>query len=179
MKLMVIGYATHGKDTVCNILRDLYDLTFVSSSFFVMERAVRPYLKKYGLNYNSAGDCYADRVNHRDKWFDAICAFNKNDPARLGRELFQQYDIYCGLRNVEEFRALKAEKAFDVCFWVDRCRHVGVEDKSSVTLNISHADYIIDNNGDLIDLKVNIMEIMDRAMDDGKIEIREPNFASI
>jgi len=172
---MVLGHARHGKDTTCDLLRKLYSLTFVSSSFFVGEKAVRPYLDRLGISYNSMDDCYADRVNHRAAWFDTIAAYNKEDPARLGRELFQQYDIYCGLRNVKEFQALKAEKAFDICLWVDRSHHAPAELTNSFNIGLSFADYIIDNNGDLSELEVNIIEIMERAMDDGRIERREPN----
>lgn len=175
MKLLVLGHARHGKDTTCDILHKLYGLTFVSSSFFVGERAVRPWLAERGITYCSMADCYDDRVNHRAAWFDAIALYNKDDPARLGRELFKQYDIYCGLRNVNEFVALKAEKAFDCCLWVDRSRHAPSELTTSFNIGLSAADYIIDNNGTIEDLEVNIIEIMDRAMDDGKLPHREPN----
>jgi hypothetical protein len=169
MKLMVIGYAQHGKDTVCSILHDLYGLSHVSSSFFCLQKCVRADLEKLGFSYASDADCYADRSNHRAAWFDSIASYNRNNPARLGIELLTEFDIYCGLRNQLEFSALKAEKAFDVCFWVDRSEHVPPEDKSSMTLNISHADYIIDNNGDLAQLKCNVIIAVDRAIDDGKL----------
>jgi hypothetical protein len=168
-KLMVIGYARHGKDSICNILRDLYGFSFVSSSYFVGECAVRPWLEAKGITYPTMELCYADRIHHRSDWFDAISAYNGHDPARLGRELFAQYDIYCGLRNRREFDALKAEKAFDVCFWVDRSEHVPPENISSNTLDFSVADYIIDNNGDLEQLKCNVIIAVDRAIDDGKL----------
>lgn len=176
MKIMVIGNARHGKDSTCNILHDLYKLNFVSSSYFVAEIAVRPYLENLGIEYDTLEDCYIDRINHRSHWFDAIATYNLNDPARLGRELFSRYDIYCGLRRREEFLALRAEKAFDVCFWVDRSKHEKQEERSSNTLDMSVADYIIDNNGTLEDLEVNVMEIMDRAIDDGKIPHITPIF---
>lgn len=175
MKLMVLGSARHGKDTVCSLLRDLYGLTFISSSFFVAEKAVRPHLAVLGIHYPTIQDCYNDRINHRSDWFNAIVAYNRDDPARLGKELFAQYDIYCGLRNRVEFHALKAENVFDVCLWVDRSHHVPPEAPSSFNMTFAVADYIIDNNGDLAELEVNIVETMDRAMDDGRIEFREPN----
>lgn len=183
MKIMVIGNARHGKDSTCNILHDLYRLNFVSSSYFVAEIAVRPYLEQLrtpciprGLHYTDLESCYADRINHRSHWFNAIASYNFNDPARLGRELFKKYDIYCGLRRREEFLALRAEKVFDVCFWVDRSKHEKQEERSSNTLDMSVADYIIDNNGTLEDLEVNVMEIMDRAIYDGKIPHITPVF---
>lgn len=175
MKLLVLGHMRHGKDTTCELLKKLYGLTFVSSSYFVGEKAVRPYLEKLGIKYDTMDACYFDRVNHRAAWFDAIAAYNEPDPSRLGRELFAQYDIYCGLRNIREFVALKAAKAFDVCLWVDRSRRCPGELTTSFNIGLSAADYIIDNNGDLEELEINIIETMYRAMDDGKIERREPN----
>lgn len=164
MKLMVIGYARHGKDTVCDHLRNKYGLTFVSSSYFVAKRAVRPYLEKIGISYDTLDACYADRVNHRDKWYDAICLYNKDNPAKLGRELYQEHDIYCGMRNIAEFNALKSEKVFDFAFWVDRGLRVEPEDKSSNTLSPELADFVIDNNGDLSHLKRNVETVYGLAL---------------
>ncbi len=175
MKLLVLGHARHGKDTSCDILRKLYGLTFVSSSYFVGEKACRPYLAKRNIVYPTMDDCYTDRINHRAAWFDAIAEYNKYDPARLGRELFAQYDIYCGLRNFQEFLALKAEKAFDLCLWIDRSGRTPSEATTSFNIGISQADYVIDNNGDIHDLEMNIIETMERAADDGKIEYKTPN----
>lgn len=160
MKLMVIGHARHGKDSVCNILRDKFGLSFVSSSYFVAEKAVRPYLAKLGRSYATLEDCYADRVNHRSDWFDAIAAYNSNDPARLGRELFAEYSIYCGIRNIKEFNALREEKAFDVCFWVDAGLRLDPEPFSSNTLTMDCANYIINNNGPVENLEREVAAAM-------------------
>lgn len=175
MKIMVIGHARHGKDSVCNVLCELYGLKFISSSLFVADKAVRPWLEQRGIVYNSMDDCYADRVNHRADWFDAIAAYNKDDPAKLGKELFAQYDVYCGLRNLREFQALYNAKAFDVCFWVDRSGHVPLEPETSFTIPRKVADYIIDNEGDLCDLRMNVIEAMEWAGECGLIEKVSPN----
>lgn len=153
MKIIVLGHARHGKDTVCNILRSAYGLSFVSSSYFVAEKAVRPYLANMGIIYPDFDTCYADRVNHRSKWFDAISEYNKDDAARLGRELFKEHDIYCGIRNIREFKALKAERAFFCAFWVDRSEIEPEEAQSSNTIGRENADYIINNNGSLEELE--------------------------
>lgn len=173
---MVLGHARHGKDTVCTLLNKLYGLSFVSSSFFVAETCVRSFLASRGITYDSLEACYADRINHRAAWFDAIAEYNRENPAKLGMELFAKYDIYCGLRNVLEFRALKSAGVFDCTLWVDRSRHAPAELTTSFNIGLSAADYIIDNNGDLHELEINIIETMDRAMDDGLIERKEPNF---
>lgn len=177
MKIIVMGSSKHGKDTTSTILKKLYGLDFISSSLFALnEGIVQPYLlNNYDLVYYSKEACYNDRHNHQDKWFKAISEFNIDNPTRLGNLLFSRYDIYCGLRNVREFQALKAEHAFDCCLWVDRSHHAPVELTTSFNIGLNAADYIIDNNGTIEDLEVNILEIMGRAMDDRKIEERYPN----
>lgn len=154
MRLLVTGHARHGKDTVCGIIRNAFGLTFTSSSYFVAEKAVRPYLAERGLFYATLEECYADRINHRAKWHDAIHAYNTPDLARMGRELFAQYDMYCGLRNRKEFLAIRAEKLFDVSVWVDRIRHHPPEPHDSMQIRQDDCDLIIDNNTTLTGLKI-------------------------
>lgn len=165
MKLIVIGDGKHGKDTVCGLLRDMYGCAFVSSSFFAMERAVRPYLQNvYGIIYNNLDDCYNDRSNHRSKWHDAIAAYCADDPTRLGRELFFEFNVYCGCRSKIEFDAMKKEGLFDFAFWVDRSEHVGPEPISSNKLTWDMADFVIYNNSDLEDLRSNVKVVYTEAL---------------
>lgn len=157
MKIMVIGHARHGKDSVCSILRSEFGLSFVSSSYFVARAAVVPWLAARNITYENFDLCYADRINRRAEWFNAIADYNKDDPARLGRELFAEYDIYCGIRNRVEYEALRAEKAFDFCFWVDASLRVEPEPITSNTMRETDADFIIDNNGDEVNLRAEVL----------------------
>jgi len=148
LKLLIIGHARHGKDTVCEMLTDLLNLKFKSSSDFVNEKAVFPVLSKlYG--YETLEECYEDRVNHRPEWFNLLRAYNGEDPARLGRELFNEYDVYCGLRNREEYQAMKRAGLFDLVIWVDASERLPLETSDSMELTMSDADIVIDNNADL------------------------------
>jgi hypothetical protein len=148
MKLMVLGHARHGKDTVCEILSRDYGLKWTSSSFFVAEKVVRPALEAKGLFYSSVETMYADRHNHRAAWFNAIAAYNAPDPSRLGRALFESgCDIYCGMRNHVEFLALRAAGVIDFTIWVDASRRCPPEPESSCTVTPDMADYVLDNNG--------------------------------
>jgi hypothetical protein len=159
LKLLVIGHGRHGKDTVCEILRDKYRYTFESSSQFCSKLFIYDQLKdKYG--YSSEEQCYADRHNHRTEWYDAICDYNVPDAARLGREMFAAYDIYCGLRNKKEFHAMKNAGVFDYAIWVDRGDHLPPESKNSMSLEQWMADYTIDNNGTLADLEFNLHSLI-------------------
>jgi dephospho-CoA kinase len=158
-KLLVIGHGRHGKDTVCEILRDKYGYSFESSSQFCSKLFIYDQLKdKYG--YDNEEQCYADRHNHRAEWYDAICDYNVPDAARLGREIFKAHDIYCGLRNKREYFAMKNTGVFDYAIWVDRSDHLPEEDSSSMSLQHWMADYTIDNNGSLDELRFNIKQLM-------------------
>jgi len=150
-KLLVIGHGRHGKDTVSEILQEDFKLSFISSSMFACQRFIYDDLKvKY--DYNSFEECYADRHNHRSEWYDAIAGYCEDDPAQLGKDIFAEHDIYCGLRNVREFDAMKEQGVFDAAIWVDRSDHLPQEDRGSMTLNSTMADYIIDNNSALENL---------------------------
>ena len=158
-KLLVIGHGRHGKDTVCEILRDKYDYSFESSSQFCSKLFIYDQLKdKYG--YSSEEQCYADRHNHRAEWYDAICDYNVPDAATLGREMFAAYDIYCGLRNKREFFAMQNTGVFDYAIWVDRSNYLMPESKDSMSLEQWMADYTIDNNGTLEELEFNVDQLI-------------------
>lgn len=159
MKLMVFGYARHGKDTAADIFAEEFGLTAMSSSLYAAKRVLVPYFEANGIHYNTFEECYADRVNHRAVWYDQIKAYNTPDGSKLGRDLLGEYDIYVGVRNVEEFNAIKAAGLFDYAIWVDRSAHQPPEHVSSNTMNISMADYVLNNNGTLEDLRANVKEM--------------------
>jgi hypothetical protein len=162
-KLLVIGHGRHGKDTVCEILRDKYGYSFESSSQFCSKLFIYDMLKKK-YNYSSEEECYADRHNHREEWYNAICDYNVPDAARLGREIFKAHDIYCGLRNKREYFAMRNTNVFDYAIWVDRSDYLPPESKDSMTLEPWMADFHIDNNGTLEDLKFWIDELFNSKL---------------
>lgn len=158
-KLLVIGHGRHGKDTVCDILKENYGFKFQSSSEFCAKKFIYNALKsKYG--YKNYDECFVDRHNRRVEWFDLIHEYCRGDYARLGRDIFAENDIYCGLRNKAEFHAMRNTGVFDYCIWVDRSDHLPPEDLKSMNLEIWMADFVIDNNGTLEDLKRNTCELV-------------------
>lgn len=158
-KLLVIGHGRHGKDTVCEILRDRYGYSFESSSQFCSKLFIYKLLK-YKYCYANEEECYNDRHNHRAEWYNAICDYNVPDPARLGREIFAEHDIYCGLRNKKEFHAMRNTGVFDYAIWVDRSDYLPPESKDSMSLEPWMADFTIDNNGTLEDLNFNVTQLI-------------------
>ncbi len=159
LKLLVIGHGRHGKDTVCELLRDRYGYSFESSSQFCSRLFIYDQLKdQYG--YANEQECYADRHNHRQEWYEAICAYNVPDAARLGREIFSAHDIYCGLRNKKEYHAMRNTGVFDYAIWVDRSDYLPAEPKTSMSLEQWMADFTIDNNGTLAELEFNVDQLI-------------------
>lgn len=154
LKLMILGYARHGKDTVAEILRDNLGLTFMSSSFAAAEKVMVPYFASKGVVYPDLAACYADRVNHRQEWFEQIKAYNTPDLAKLAREIYAENDIYVGIRNVDEFVAARDQKLFDYSIWIDRSKHIAPEPLTSNTITSDMATHIIDNNGTLEELRI-------------------------
>jgi len=161
MKLMIMGYGRHGKDTVCELLRDRHGFTFASSSYEAAEYAIYPVLRDL-LGYKTLEECYNDRVNHRALWFELIKAFNHRDKARLSGLIFETYDIYAGIRNAEEFHAARRAGLFDYTVWVDASRRLPPETTSSCTVTPGMADYVLDNNGDLDWLQFKVDEMVGR-----------------
>lgn len=162
-KLIVIGFARHGKDTVCELLAH-HGYTFKSSSMVAGLEVVYPVLKdKY--NYQTFEECFADRMNHRQEWFELISNYNYAEPDRLAKRIFSQADIYCGLRKFEELAVIK-RKTNAIVIWVDASKIMPPESAKSCTIAMKQADIILDNNfKDLGRLKESV-ELLVRVLND-------------
>lgn len=176
-RLLIIGHARHGKDTVAEMIRDIMGLKFTSSSVFVGQEVIWP---MWGEDrYPSFNAMFEDRVNHRGLWFNLISAYNTPDKARTGRTMLEQgFDMYVGMRNVDEYKACIAAGLFDEVLWVDRSQHLPPESKDSMTIDSSVATIFVDNNEDLEKLKNTILDLQkvlfDKGYDVGKLPVEVP-----
>lgn len=161
-KFLIIGHARHGKDTLADMLCEDYGLKASSSSWFCAERVVQPYLAAKGIRYKSTEECFDDRHNRRAEWFGAIKAFNHPDLTALGRAIWAENDIYIGMRNKAEFHANRNANMFDVALWVDRSEHLPGESHMSMTLEPWMANYVLDNNRGIDDLRRDLASLMRR-----------------
>lgn len=143
-KLMVMGHGGHGKDTVCEILRDQYGFTFTSSSRAALSHAIWPAMAPY---YDCLDDCFEDRRNWRDLWNQLIRRYTFDDPSLLAKRIFERSDIYCGIRSDVEFKAAWDDPLFDCAVWVDASKRLPPEPASSIQVTIDMADHVVDNNG--------------------------------
>ncbi len=144
-RLLVIGHARHGKDTVCEALVDRLGYTYTSSSWFAAEKFIFEHME----GYQTVQECWDDRVNHRALWHDMIRHYNSPVLSRFAQELYSEYDIYCGLRNREEYYAILKDCRPDHIIWVDACNRLPKEGKDSFQLSMFDAEYVFDNNGTL------------------------------
>jgi len=171
-KILVIGHGRHGKDTVSEMLRDQYGRRFTSSSLFCAENVIfagieaetTPELAGLKGKYNNFAECFQDRHNHRALWYDTIRALNRPDATALGRAIFKDHDVYCGLRSKAELNALKNAGIVDTIIWVDRSDFVPREASESCTVEPWMADYVLDNNGTLEDLEFNVKQLMENLL---------------
>ncbi|MDB4335572.1 hypothetical protein N9994_00755 [bacterium] len=146
IKLCIIGHMRMGKDSMAEILRDEYGMTFESSSQSASDIFLYDLLKeKYG--YETSEECFEDRHNHRQEWYESICEYNKDDKARLAKGIVERTGCYVGMRDREEIKECVKQKLFDLIVWVDASDRLPEEPSTSFNIDKSCADVIIENNG--------------------------------
>lgn len=158
-KLLIIGYARHGKDTVGEILRDDYGYKFTSSSMFVAQEVM---WDNWGCAvYNDFDEMFEDRVNHRVLWMQMISAFNTPDKTNTASTMLSRgFDMYVGMRRLDELEACREKGVFDYVVWVDGSeRHPPETGSMDITLENAKPDFIVDNNGTLQDLHTNVFDL--------------------
>jgi len=161
--IYVIGHGRSGKDTVCELLAKSYNYTYCASSYFLSENIIFPAIKdKFG--YIDAEECFKRRHEPglRKIWFDLICEYNKKDLTRLSRNIFKEYDIYAGIRNIEELAAVRKSGNFNtIVIWVDAENRVSAESSDSFNIPKEEADYIVNNNYGLGNLRSEVSILVD------------------
>jgi hypothetical protein len=147
-KLLIIGHARHGKDTVAEKIRDKMGFRFTSSSLFVGWEYV--WWQWGWKHYATFDEMFYDRVNHRKTWADLISAYNTPDKTKTAATMFSRgYDIYVGMRRRDEFTACRKAGLFDCVIWVDASKRLPPESADSMELVASDADTHVDNNGSM------------------------------
>ena len=147
-KLLIIGHGRHGKDTMAELLERDYGMTFKASSMAASEIFIYEELKeKY--DYVDPADCFHDRSNHRAEWYDMICDYNKDDRARLAKEILSNSDCYVGMRDLEEIDECMKQGVFDLIVWVDASERLPEEGKDSFNVPKSRAHVVLYNNDTL------------------------------
>lgn len=158
INLLIIGPARHGKDTLAEILKEHFGISFISSSQACADIFIYNELKdKYG--YKTPEECFEDRVNHRPEWYQMICDYNKDDRAKLAKEILKYNNTYVGMRDWEEIVECKKQNLFDLIIWVDASERLPEESSDSFNITKKDADIIIENNTTLEDFKERVLRL--------------------
>lgn len=161
MKILILGHARHGKDTVAEMLQEMYGLTFSSSSRAALD-AIYPVLS---LTYPewSKEEMFTNRMHCRELWKRLISLYNAADKSALCRKILETSDIYVGMRCDQEYEACK--ELFDLVLWIDASKRHPEKDSTMLIKHTIGEMLFIDNNGTLDDLRDDIkfaIEVMKR-----------------
>lgn len=173
-KLLILGYGRHGKDTVAEFLRDDYGFKFTSSSLFVAQEVM---WDSWGVaKYPTFEAMFEDRSNHRVLWMEMISAYNTPDKTKTATTMLERgFDLYVGMRRLDELQACQAAGIFDAIIWVDASdRHPPETGSMDITLANSGAEFVIDNNGPEDAIVDEIVRMMDWLKERG-IEVVAEN----
>jgi thymidylate synthase (FAD) len=165
-KLLIIGHGRHGKDTLAEKISQKMGLAFTSSSLFVGQECVWP---TWGQErYSTFAEMFEDRVNFRSTWKNLILAYNTPDKTRTVKTMFERgYDMYVGMRSMEEYVACYEAKLFDHVIWVDALKRLPSEPKDSNEMIPGVANLYFDNNGPIEDMDVFVNLLQQKLHDDG------------
>lgn len=163
MKYLILGHGRHGKDTVAEILREDFGISFQSSSRAACEIFIFQHLQDRGWEYEDLDDCYADRHNCREMWKELITGYNPpNDKSKLCREILEHNDCYVGMRCQLEYEASKS--LFDHVLWVDALKRHPTD--TTMTIHRDESMIVIDNNSSLLNLKLNLLAVVPHERSD-------------
>lgn len=147
MKILILGHARHGKDTLADLLHTHYDVSFLPTSVIACTEIVYGNTKK---SYPDEAACYKDRSNHRQEWFELISDYNK-PASRFAKLILSRCDLYCGMRSLKEFN--ESKHLFDIIIWVDASERLPLEPSTSMQVTSACADIVVSNNGTLAELE--------------------------
>lgn len=166
-KLLIIGHARHGKDTLAEMITERMGLKFTSSSHFVGQECIWPSWGKE--RYETYEDMFQDRVNYRKTWADLISAYNTPDKTRTASTMLERgYDMYVGMRRMDEFVACKEAKLFDFVIWVDASKRLPPESLDSNEMVEELSDFWCDNNGpDTTQMQAFVERLQKKLYDEG------------
>jgi len=141
MKVLVIGHAQHGKDTVAEML----GLSFSSSSQKALEIFLFDKLNETrSEDYRTLEEAFEDRHENRELWHNLIAEYNTPDKTKLCRGILKDNDCYVGMRCDKEYEACK--HLFDHIFWVDALSRKPRESNNSMKIKYNPKEMKFINN---------------------------------
>ena len=157
-KRLILGMGRHGKDTVAEIMRDNYGISFTSSSW-ACAGVLKPVLDIVN-GIKSKEDHFNERHLYRELWMVLIGLYNSEDKAALAKRILKDTDTYVGLRSKVEYEECIRQGVFDEVFYVDASKRVDYVDPTAEVGYDKDTMLFIDNNGSLGDLENNVRRIL-------------------
>lgn len=159
MKILILGEARHGKDTLAEILQKEFNITSESSSIKALDVFLFDLLNsKYDKKYSTKEEAFEDRISDENRaiWYNEICEYNKKDKCRLAKETLKTSDIYIGMRSIDELLECKKQKVFDLYLGIYNPRVLKEASTSNTIPLFKHSDIVLINNGTIEDLEQNV-----------------------
>lgn len=157
-KLLVVGHARHGKDTVSEYLAKKLGVPFKGSSRVCCEEFIFHKLAAV-WDYKNVEECFEDRVNHRATWHKLIADYCSDNKSAVGQLIYQKHSIYCGIRALDECEAVIKEFT-PIVIWVDASKRKLLEPSESMQITKQPNWINIDNNGSEEDLYKTLDELI-------------------
>jgi hypothetical protein len=140
-KVLVVGHAQHGKDTVCEEIAAATGLKNAGTTSVYLAKYVAA---REGVDVDTA---YANRRRSeadRQRWRQIGDEIRTNDPALLVREAFKVGEVTGGCRGLPEITAVRSEGLADLIVWVDASPRVGPD--STMEFGPEWADVVLLNS---------------------------------
>lgn len=161
-KILILGDARHGKDTLADILCKAYNLKSKSSSEMALDLFLYDTLVNvYGFDYRTKEEAFKDRINQRHIWYNEITSYNAIDKTRMVKQILNENDIYVGLRNSVEVEQAIEEGLFDHIFGVYNYRVQRENDDSNTADVFKYSQVVFMNKGTIEDLKDLVTELIE------------------
>ena len=122
--IMILGHADHGKTTIAKQVVALKpEIKFIDSSQFAMDSCVLPEAKKLVPDI-TIDDIKKFKPLMREFMCWAIKKYCVDDRAKLGKDIFEQSDMYVGCRSQDEYQAQIDAGLIDLTFYVKNINKV-------------------------------------------------------
>lgn len=141
--LAICGPGRSGKDTACEWFRDNTPLTFVGGCSWSARHYMASRLSQDLGRLVTAEEAYASRHEDRMKWYAYLNEYRAADPARLVRDVLQENDLVCGIRDFKELLTAQREGLLDLTVWVDRA----VQKDPTLGYTADYCDITVMNHG--------------------------------
>lgn len=158
-KILVLGHARHGKDTVAERLAERLNISYTPASLIAAELIY----DKFPVTFNSPEDAYNKRAQYRTVWFDTIAERCERNKTFLADLVFETNLIYAGTRAKDELDAI-ITKYKPIIIWVDASERCSPEHPDSMQIEYRRGWLRLTNNSTEEDLLKKVDLLVDQLL---------------